>query len=138
MMIDDDILKQLLRINDELMQLCKFLNENATWQLHLAFTTRGRPNPHSDRSGQEQIALKGDGAAIQGILLEGSALMVHPFGPEWYVGGSVLVSGHHGSIFGMTRFQFQRFTVSIKELTEWFGLEIARLVVEECLARWQS
>ena len=28
MMIDDDTLKQLLRINDELLQLCKFLNEN--------------------------------------------------------------------------------------------------------------
>jgi hypothetical protein len=27
MMIDDDTLKRLLRINDELMQLCKFLNE---------------------------------------------------------------------------------------------------------------
>jgi hypothetical protein len=27
LMIDDDTLKQLLRINDELMQLCKWLNE---------------------------------------------------------------------------------------------------------------
>ena len=27
MVIDDESLKQLLRINDELMQLCKFLNE---------------------------------------------------------------------------------------------------------------
>ena len=27
MMIDDDTLKQLLRINDELMQLCKWLND---------------------------------------------------------------------------------------------------------------
>jgi hypothetical protein len=27
MMIDDDTLRQLLRINDELLQLCKFLNE---------------------------------------------------------------------------------------------------------------
>jgi hypothetical protein len=27
MMIDDDTLNQLLRINDELMQLCKWLNE---------------------------------------------------------------------------------------------------------------
>ena len=27
MMIDDDTLKQLLRINDELYQLCKLLNE---------------------------------------------------------------------------------------------------------------
>ena len=26
-MIDDDTLKQLLRINDELLQLCKSLNE---------------------------------------------------------------------------------------------------------------
>jgi hypothetical protein len=35
MMIDDDTLKQLLRI-DELMQLCKWLNEIATWTLHPA------------------------------------------------------------------------------------------------------
>jgi hypothetical protein len=28
MMIDDDILKRPLRISDELLQLCKFLNEN--------------------------------------------------------------------------------------------------------------
>jgi hypothetical protein len=27
MMIDDDTLKQLLRIDDELMQLCKWLND---------------------------------------------------------------------------------------------------------------
>ena len=27
LMIDDDTLKQLLRINDELMELCKWLNE---------------------------------------------------------------------------------------------------------------
>jgi hypothetical protein len=27
MTIDDDTLKQLLRINDELLQLCKFLSE---------------------------------------------------------------------------------------------------------------
>jgi hypothetical protein len=27
MMIDDDTLKQLRRINDELLQLCKWLNE---------------------------------------------------------------------------------------------------------------
>jgi hypothetical protein len=27
MMIDDDTLKQLLRINDELLRLCKWLNE---------------------------------------------------------------------------------------------------------------
>jgi hypothetical protein len=33
-----------------------------------------------------------------------------------------------------TRFQVQRFTVSMKELAEWFGREVARIVVDECLA----
>jgi hypothetical protein len=44
-----------------------------------------------------------------------------------------LVSGRSTSIVEITRFQLQRFTVSIKELAEWFGLEIARIVVDECL-----
>jgi hypothetical protein len=69
----------------------------------------------------------------KGYFIEGSALMVHPFSPDWYVGGSVLVPGDSSSIVEITRFQLQRFTVSIKELAEWFGLEVARIVVE-CLA----
>jgi hypothetical protein len=44
-----------------------------------------------------------------------------------------LVPGHSSSIVEITRFQLQQFTVSIKELAEWFGLEIARIVVDECL-----
>jgi hypothetical protein len=58
----------------------------------------------------------------KGYFIEGDAQLVHPFSPDWYVGGSVLVSGHSGSIVGVTRFQFQQFTVSIKELAEWFGV----------------
>jgi hypothetical protein len=30
------------------------------------------------------------------------------------------------------RFQLQRFTVSIKELAEWFGLEVARIGWTNC------
>jgi hypothetical protein len=71
----------------------------------------------------------------KGYFIEGSALLVHPFSPDWYVGGSVLVSGHHGSIIGITRFQLQQFAVSIKELAEWFGLETPRLVVENACRR---
>jgi hypothetical protein len=67
-------------------------------------------------------------------FITGTALLVHPFSPDWYVGGSVYVSGRAGSIVEITRFQLQRFTVSMKELAEWFGLEIARIVVDECLA----
>jgi len=41
-------------------------------------------------------------------------------------------------ILGVTRFQLQRFTVDIKELAEWFGLELARIVVDECLTERES
>jgi len=67
-------------------------------------------------------------------FIDGSALMTHPFSSDWYVGGSVYVSGSYTSIVEVTRFQLERFTVSIKELAEWFGLEVARIVVDECLA----
>ena len=71
--------------------------------------------------------------SYKGYFISGDALIVHPFSPDWYVGGSVYVSGRGSSIVEVTRFQFQRFTVSMKELAEWFGLEVARLVVDECL-----
>jgi len=71
----------------------------------------------------------------KGYFIDGSAMLVHPFSPDWYVGGSVLVQGRSSSIVEITRFQFHQFTVSIKELAEWFGLEIARIVVVECLAQ---
>jgi hypothetical protein len=74
----------------------------------------------------------------KGYFIEGSALLVHPFSPDWYVGGSILVPGRSSSIVEITRFQLQRFTVSIKELAEWFGLEVARIVVDECLAPRQN
>jgi hypothetical protein len=64
----------------------------------------------------------------KGYFIDGSALMVHPYSPDWYVGGSVYVSGPYNSIVAVTRFQLQRFTVSIKELAEWFGLD-------ECLTQ---
>jgi hypothetical protein len=70
----------------------------------------------------------------KGYFIACSALLVHPFSPDWYVGGSILVPGRSSSIVEVTRFQLQRFTVSIKGLAEWFGLEVARIVVDECLA----
>ena len=68
----------------------------------------------------------------KGYFIEGSALLVHPFSPDWYVGGSVLVPGRSGSVVEIGRFRLHRFTVSIKGLTEWFGVEVARIVVDEC------
>jgi hypothetical protein len=69
----------------------------------------------------------------KGYFVTSGVMPVHPFSPDWYVGGSVLVPGRGSSIVEVTRFQLQQFTVSIKELSEWFGLEIARIVVDECL-----
>jgi hypothetical protein len=46
---------------------------------------------------------------------------------------AAFVQGRGTSILGVTRFQLQQFPVRIKELAEWFGLELARLVVDECL-----
>jgi len=73
--------------------------------------------------------------SYKGYFIKGSALLVHPFSPDWYVGGSVLMQGRSTSIVEIGRFQLQQFTVSVKELAEWFGLEIARIAVDECLAR---
>ena len=58
--------------------------------------------------------------------------------PDWYVCGSVLVPGRASSIVEITRFQLQQITVSMKELAEWFGLEVARLVVDECLVQREN
>jgi hypothetical protein len=84
---------------------------------------------------EEQFALM---QPYKGYFIEGSGLLVHPYSPDWYVGGIVLASGRSGSIVGITRFQLHRFTVNIKELAEWFGVEVARLVVDECLPERES
>jgi hypothetical protein len=74
----------------------------------------------------------------KGYFIKGTALLVHPFSPDWYVGGSVLVQGPASSIVEITRFHLQQFTVSMKALAEWFGLEIARIAVDECLEQRES
>jgi hypothetical protein len=66
-------------------------------------------------------------------FINGNALLVHPFSRDWYVGGSILVPGRHGSIVELASFRGQGFTVSIKELAEWLGLEVARTAVDQCL-----
>jgi hypothetical protein len=71
----------------------------------------------------------------KGYFIDGSALLVHPFSPDWYVGGNVLVQGRSNSVVETGRFQLQQFTVTMKELAEWFGVELVRMLVDECLAQ---
>jgi hypothetical protein len=70
----------------------------------------------------------------KGYFIDGSAMPVDSFSPDSYVGGSVSVPCHSRSIREIGRFQLQQFTVNMKELAEWFELEVAQLVVDECLA----
>jgi hypothetical protein len=57
-MIDDDTLKQLLRINDELVTALQVSERKARHGNFIpSYTTGGRPDAHSDKSGQEQTAL---------------------------------------------------------------------------------
>ena len=56
MVIDDDTLKQLLRINDALFQLCKFLNEKRDVQTSFRLMPLvDQTHPRSDRSGQNKL-----------------------------------------------------------------------------------
>ena len=69
----------------------------------------------------------------KGYFIDGEARYSHPFDPLWYPGGSVLKPGRLGSVIEVTRFEMPSFTMSMEELAEWFGLELSKLVVDECL-----
>lgn len=71
--------------------------------------------------------------SYKGYLIDGVAVSVHPCSPDWFIGGSVLKPGSFTSIIEVTRFQFLEFTVDIKELALWIGLELARIVLDELL-----
>jgi len=56
MVIDDDTLKQLLRINDALFQLCKFLNEKRDIETSSRLMRLvDQTHLHSDRSRQNKL-----------------------------------------------------------------------------------
>jgi hypothetical protein len=44
----------------------------------------------------------------KGYFINGDPMIVHPFSPDWYSGGSVFVPGRATSIIQVTRFQIQR------------------------------
>jgi hypothetical protein len=62
----------------------------------------------------------------KGYFIDGTARIIHPFSPLWK-------SGRLGSVIEVIRFDLRSFTVSMKELAEWFGFEFSKLVVDEFL-----
>jgi hypothetical protein len=71
----------------------------------------------------------------KGYFIDGSALMTHPFSPDRYV--CLRLRSFH---FNRGSHALSASTVhrQMKELAEWFGLEVARIVVDECLAERES
>jgi hypothetical protein len=75
----------------------------------------------------------------KGYFITSSAMPVHPLTRTGTLEQCVGTGARRGSsIVEVTRFQFERLTVSIKELPEWFGLEIARIVMDECLPKREN
>jgi hypothetical protein len=68
-----------------------------------------------------------------GYFIDGTARMVHPFDPSWHPGGSVLRLGPGSSIIEAARSELPSFTVTLRGVAEWFGFELSKIVVDECL-----
>ena len=47
----------------------------------------------------------------------------------------MLRAGPRGSIIEVARFELPSFTLELKGVAEWFGFELSKLVVDECLNR---
>ena len=67
----------------------------------------------------------------KGFWIRGEAKLIHPFNPEFYPEATVYKQGRGSSIFQVGSFELPNFTME-KELAEFFGLELAKIVVDEC------
>ena len=70
----------------------------------------------------------------KGFWIYGSAGLIHPFSRETYPAGSVYKQGRGTQTVEVTRFELPSFEMENQELAEWFGLELAMMVVDECLS----
>ena len=68
-----------------------------------------------------------------GYWISGSAVPGPPYTTYWEILGTVLKPHRGGSVVEVTRLRLPTFTVEIKELAEWFGLELARIALDEWL-----
>ncbi|MDO8700600.1 MAG: hypothetical protein Q7J56_03005 [Deltaproteobacteria bacterium] len=67
----------------------------------------------------------------KGYWISGSAVPGPPYTTYWEILGTILKPHRGGSVVEVGRLRLPAFTVEIKELAEWFGLELARIVVDE-------
>lgn len=69
----------------------------------------------------------------KGYWISGSAVPGPPYTTYWAILGTILKPQRGGSIVEVARLRLPKFTVEIKELAEWFGMELCRIAVDECL-----
>jgi hypothetical protein len=69
----------------------------------------------------------------KGFYIYPHAGMVHPFSPASFPAGVIYKQGRLSSVVEVARFELRSFTVDMQELAEWFGLELCKLIVDECL-----
>ncbi len=67
----------------------------------------------------------------KGYWITGSAVPGPPYTTYWEILGTILKPHRGGSVVEVARLPLPAFTVEIKELAEWLGLELARIVVDE-------
>jgi hypothetical protein len=69
----------------------------------------------------------------KGFYIDGEARMVHPFYPESYPEAQIYNQGRASSIVQVGRFELPKFKMDDKDLAAYFGLELAKMVVDNCL-----
>ena len=72
-----------------------------------------------------------------GYWISGSAIPGPPYTLYWESLGTILKSGRHGSLIQVLRLQDRgaRFDFDMQGVAEWYGLELSRIVVDECLTK---
>lgn len=72
--------------------------------------------------------------------ISGSAIPGPPYTLYWESRGTVLKSARHGSVIEVLRLRDRgvRFDFDMRGVAEWYGLELSRIVVDECLTKHVS
>ena len=71
----------------------------------------------------------------RGYWIHGSAVPGPPNTTYWEGQGTVLKPGRAGSVVEVVRLCDREFTFDLKELAEWYGLELSRIAVDACLTQ---
>jgi hypothetical protein len=70
----------------------------------------------------------------RGYWIHSSAVPGPPNMSYWESLGIVLKPGRNGSVIEVARLQDKGMTFDMQELAEWYGMELCRIAVDECLS----